>query len=138
MGKESMGKKSKSSESTVNALEVEAAAAAAAKRRRVTRIGKPGYNVTKTRDVKTKRRTLTFELHYPEIAGGQRPRHRFLSAFEQTIDTPADRNFQYLVFACDPYESVAFKVPNEPIDSDSVYSTYEDGGKKATLQFSFL
>ena len=138
LGRRAATAASKSSESTVNALEVEAAAAAAAKRRRVTRIGKPGYNVTKTRDVKTKRRTLTFELHYPEIAGGQRPRHRFLSAFEQTIDTPADRNFQYLVFACDPYESVAFKVPNEPIDSDSVYSTYEDGGKKATLQFSFL
>lgn len=41
------------------------------------------------------------------------PRHRFMSAYEQKVDTPADKNYQYLLFACDPYETVAFKIPNQ-------------------------
>lgn len=37
------------------------------------------------------------------------PRHRFMSAFEQKVEQP-DKNYQYLLFACEPYETVAFKV----------------------------
>ena len=37
------------------------------------------------------------------------PRHRFMSAYEQKVEQP-DKNFQYLLFACEPYETVAFKV----------------------------
>ena len=41
------------------------------------------------------------------------PRHRFMSAYEQKVDTPPDKNYQYLLFACEPYETIAFKIPNQ-------------------------
>lgn len=40
---------------------------------------------------------------------GMQPRHRFMSAYEQKIEAP-DKNYQYVLFACDPYETVGFKV----------------------------
>ena len=50
-----------------------------------------------------------FQIDYPEIADGLTPRHRFMSAYEQRIEPP-DRSWQYLLFAAEPYETVAFKV----------------------------
>jgi len=110
-----------------------------AKQRNVIRIGKPGYKVTKTRDLQTGKRSLTFELDYPDADKDIRPRYRFLSAYEQTVEYP-DRQFQYLVFACDPYENVAFKIPNEPIDKDvgQIYFDFDEDSKKTTLRFSYI
>jgi splicing factor 3A subunit 2 len=58
--------------------------------------------VTKSRDLHSKQRSLTFEVDYPEAEEGVQPRHRFMSAYEQKVET-ADKNYQYLV-ACDPYK----------------------------------
>ena len=49
------------------------------------------------------------QVDYPEIADGVRPRHRFMSAYEQRLEAP-DRQWQYLLFASEPYETIAFKV----------------------------
>ena len=38
-----------------------------------------------------------------------------MSAFEQTVEK-ADPRWQFLVIAAEPYETVAFKVPNLEID----------------------
>ena len=110
-----------------------------AKKKSMIRIGKPGYKVTKTRDLVTERRSLTFELDYPDANKDTRPRYRFLSAYEQNVEFP-DTKFQYLVFACDPYENVAFKIPNEPINKEAgqVYFDFDEASKKTTLQFSYL
>jgi len=51
------------------------------------------------------------QVEYPEIEEGTKPRHRFMSAYEQRVET-ADKNYQYLLFAAEPYEVVGFKVPN--------------------------
>jgi splicing factor 3A subunit 2 len=80
------------------------------------RIGRPAYQVFKSRDPDTNQRCLSFELAFPEVSEGIQPRHRFMSAFEQRVDTPPDRRYQYLLFAAEPYETVAFKIPNEPLD----------------------
>lgn len=72
----------------------------------------------KSRDPDTNQRCLSFELSYPEIEQDLQPRHRFMSAFEQRVESPPDRRYQYLLFAADPYETVAFKIPNEPIDKE--------------------
>jgi len=48
-------------------------------------------------------------VDYPEIAEGITPRHRFMSAYEQRIEPP-DKSWQYLLFAAEPYETIAFKV----------------------------
>ena len=90
----------------------------AAKEQARVRIGRPGYEVTKSRDPATNQRCLTFYLHYPEVddPASVQPRHRFMSAYEQRVESPPDGRYQYLLVACDPYETVAFKVPAEPID----------------------
>jgi Splicing factor 3a, subunit 2 len=46
---------------------------------------------------------------FTEIADDVFPRHRFMSAYEQRIEPP-DRKWQYLLFAAEPYETIAFKV----------------------------
>jgi len=78
--------------------------------RGMPKIGRPGYKVTKQRDPVNGQKSLTFEIKYPQIREGVQPRHRLMSAFEQRIE-PADKNFQYLLFAAEPYETVAFKIP---------------------------
>lgn len=52
---------------------------------------------------------LMFFLMPTEIAEGIAPRHRFMSAYEQKVEPP-DRKWQYLLFAAEPYETIAFKV----------------------------
>ena len=37
------------------------------------------------------------------------PRYRFMAAYEQRMEPP-DRRWQYLLFAAEPYETIAFKV----------------------------
>ena len=34
-----------------------------------------------------------------------------MSAYEQRVEPP-DKAFQYVVFAAEPYENIAFKIPN--------------------------
>lgn len=83
--------------------------------RRTIKIGRPGYKVTKQIDPTSGQKSLTFEIKYPDIGEGIQPRHRFMSSFEQKVETP-DRNFQYLLFAAEPYETIAFKIPNWEIE----------------------
>ena len=62
-----------------------------------------------------------------------------MSAFEQKVETPPDHRYQYLLLAADPYKTVAFKIPNEPIDKNPDWcGTYWDTEtKKFTLTLSF-
>mmetsp|Transcript_19963 Transcript_19963/g.30069 ORF Transcript_19963/g.30069 Transcript_19963/m.30069 type:complete len:235 (+) Transcript_19963:97-801(+) len=106
------------------------------------KIGRPGYEVSKSRDPQSNERCLTFELHYPELDDpkSRQPRHRFMSAYEQRVETPPDRNYQYLLVACDPYETVAFKIPNEPINrgEGKFVTNWDTTGKVFTLTLHFL
>jgi len=98
--------------------------------RRGIKIGRPGYRVVKSIDPHTKQRALAFEVDYPEAADAAQPRHRFMSAFEQRVE-PADKNYQYLLCACEPYETVAFKIPAHKIDKrEGMFAADWDGGKK--------
>lgn len=103
------------------------------------RIGRPAYQVFKSRDAETNQRCLSFELQYPEIEEDFQPRHRFMSAFEQQVESPPDRRYQYMLFAAEPYETVAFKIPNEPIDKgENRFVTHWDSeGKKFTVTLYF-
>ena len=109
--------------------------------KRKVRIGRPAYQVYKSRDVETNQRCLSFEIHYPEIDKTLvQPQYRFMSAFEQKVDVPANPAYQYLLFAADPYETIAFKIPNEPIDRNhDRFITYWDmDAQKFTVTLSFL
>jgi splicing factor 3A subunit 2 len=85
-------------------------------RRQVTKIGRPGYKVTKIRDPETGQYGLFFQVHYPQMGKDvKKPLHRFMSAFEQRREPP-HRAYQYLLFACAPYETIAFKIQSRDVD----------------------
>ena len=66
--------------------------------------------------------TVRLQVEFPEIEEGTKPRHRFMSAYEQKKEA-WDKSYQYLLFAADPYEVVAFKIPNLEVDrSDRFFS----------------
>lgn len=84
--------------------------------RKHIKIGRPGYKITKIKDPLTKQLGLLFQISFPEIGTAVKPRYRFMSAFEQKIDLPSDKRFQYLLIAAEPYETVAFKIPVKELD----------------------
>ncbi|KAI9206483.1 uncharacterized protein BJ171DRAFT_498000 [Polychytrium aggregatum] len=102
------------------------------------KIGRPGYKVTKVRDPATRQLGLLFQIQYPDIGQDVQPRHRFMSAYEQKVEAPS-KHFHYLVFAAEPYESIAFKVQSREIDKgDGKFWTHWDPDtKQFHLQFFF-
>jgi len=107
--------------------------------KKFVKIGRPGYRVTKQRDPESGQQSLLFEIDYPEIAEGIMPRHRFMSAYEQKIEPP-DKKWQYLLFAAEPYETIAFKVPSREVDSfddNKFWSMWNKDTKEFFLQFAF-
>lgn len=96
------------------------------------KIGSPGYQITKVKDPITGQLGLLFQIHYPKIAKNVKPVQRFMSAFEQQVET-ADREHQYLVVcariydalviakrhlqvAAEPYQTISFKIQSREID----------------------
>jgi splicing factor 3A subunit 2 len=55
--------------------------------KKFVKIGRPGYRVTKQRDPENGQQSLLYEVDYPEIAEGVVPRHRFMSAYEQKVNS---------------------------------------------------
>ena len=53
-----------------------------------------------------------------------------MAAYEQHIEVP-DKKWQYLLFAAEPYETIAFKIPSREIDKGS-----SDGTEKGTVNNS--
>ncbi|AQL07829.1 hydroxyproline-rich glycoprotein family protein [Zea mays] len=52
--------------------------------RKSVKIGRPGYKVTKQYDPEMKQHSFLFEIGYPEIEDNCKPRHRFMSSYEQS------------------------------------------------------
>uniref|UniRef100_A0A914WNC2 Splicing factor 3A subunit 2 n=1 Tax=Plectus sambesii TaxID=2011161 RepID=A0A914WNC2_9BILA len=106
--------------------------------KKFVKIGRPGYKVTKERDGQTGQQALLFQIDYPEIAEGTAPRHRFMSAYEQKVEPP-DKRWQYLLFAAEPYETIAFKIPSREVDkSESKFWTlWNKDTKQFFMQFAF-
>lgn len=106
--------------------------------KKFVKIGRPGYRVTKQRERDTGQQSLLFQIDYPEIGDGIAPRHRFMSAYEQKVEPP-DRRWQYLLFAAEPYETIAFKVPSREVDKSEgkFWVLWNKETKQFFLQFSF-
>mmetsp|Transcript_388 Transcript_388/g.1306 ORF Transcript_388/g.1306 Transcript_388/m.1306 type:complete len:270 (+) Transcript_388:105-914(+) len=102
------------------------------------KIGRPGYRITKQRDPDTKQLSLLFNIEYPEIIEGLQPRYRFMSTFEQRKEA-ADKDWQYLLFAAEPYETIAFKIPNWEVDKneDKFFNQWDADKLVFTLQLFF-
>ncbi|MES1905084.1 MAG: Splicing factor 3A subunit 2 [Paramarteilia canceri] len=106
--------------------------------KKFVKIGRPGYRVTKQRCPNTGQQSLLFQVEYSEIRQDALPRHRFMSAFEQRIETP-DKDWQYLVLAAEPYETIAFKIPSREIDRDiqNYWTHWSPETRTFYLQFAF-
>lgn len=107
--------------------------------RKTIKIGRPGYKVVKTFDTSKKQKGLSFEILYPDMLSGCQPRHRIMSAFEQTVG-PKDSQYQYLVFAGEPYETIAFRIPNAPLDKGEgrFLVDWDKDNKRFSLSLFFL
>jgi len=106
--------------------------------KKFVKIGRPGYKVTKQRDPESGQQSLLYQIDYPEIVEGVIPRHRFMAAYEQKVEPP-DKRWQYLLFAAEPYETIAFKVPSREVDKDSkrFWTHWNKETKQFFLQFAF-
>jgi splicing factor 3A subunit 2 len=100
-------------------------------RKNMVKIGRPGYKITKNRDPVTRQQGLLFQLQYPEISPDVQPKVRFMSAYEQKVDDPPDKNFQYMLVAAEPYETCGFKLQAREVDrTNDRYFTYWDPDTK--------
>ena len=108
-------------------------------RRNVVKIGRPGYKITKTRDPLTRQHGLLFQLQYPEITPEVKPRVRFMSAFEQKVDDPPDKNYQYLLVAAEPYETCGFKLQAREVDrrDGRFWTWFDEDSKEFWVQVLF-
>lgn len=106
--------------------------------KKFVKIGRPGYKVTKQRDPDTLQYSLLFQVDYPEIVDGVTPKHRVMAAYEQRVEPP-DRNYQYVVCAAEPYETIAFKVPSKEIDKSEghFWTFWNKDTRQFFLQFYF-
>jgi splicing factor 3A subunit 2 len=106
--------------------------------RKTVKIGRPGYKVVKQRDPETNQRSILFQVAFPQIEGGLVPRFRFMSAYEQRVEPPDDK-FQYICFAAEPYETIAFKIPNVTIDKSEgkFFTHWDEDSNQFTFQFYF-
>jgi len=115
------------------------------KPRKTVKIGQPGYKVLKERDPDTNQLSLQFSIEYPEIEDNIKPRFRFMSSFEQRSEGP-DKNYQYLLFAAEPYETIGFKIPNKEIEKcigpqvpgeSKFWTKWDEETKTFSLQLHF-
>ena len=100
------------------------------------KIGQPGYKVTKMKNQLGK--NILFEIYYPNIEKDVVPRYRLMSSFEQRVEIP-DEKYQYIIFAAEPYESIAFKIPNKEVDNseDKYLCTWDEDTKTYIVQIYF-
>lgn len=103
------------------------------------KIGRPGFKIIKIKDPILNQLGLLIQIHYPQIAEGQKPLVRFMSAYEQRIETP-DKNYQYLLVAAEPYETIAIKIQSSEIDKrqeDRFWTYFDADIKLYTIQLMF-
>jgi splicing factor 3A subunit 2 len=108
-------------------------------KRNMVKIGRPGYKITKTRDPLTRQHGLLFQLQYNEITPGVLPRVRFMSAFEQKVDDPPDKSFQYLLVAAEPYQTCGFKLQAREVDrrEGKFWTWFDEDSKEFWIQVMF-
>jgi len=82
------------------------------------------------------------QVHLPQIKSDVIPRRRFMSAWEQKREPP-NKNYQYLIVAAEPYETIAFRIPAREIEDESDdagywnWSHWDPDTKQYSFQFMF-
>ncbi|PON49002.1 Zinc finger, C2H2 domain containing protein, partial [Parasponia andersonii] len=106
--------------------------------RKTVKIGRPGYRVTKQFDPETKQRSLLFQLNILRLKTLQSRGTDLCRLMSRRVQ-PFDKRYQYLLFAAEPYEIIAFKVPSTEIDKSTpkFFSHWDPDSKMFTLQLYF-
>lgn len=101
-------------------------------------VGRPGYRITKIRDPVTRQNGILFQIQYPDIKPGSVPRVRFMSAYEQKKEDP-DPQYQYIIFAAEPYDTVAVKLQAREVDrsENKFWTWYDEDNKDFWCQIHF-
>lgn len=73
-----------------------APAASQVQRKVFLKIGRPGYRVTKIRDLDSGKEGMMVQVYLPQIKSGINPLRRFMSAWEQKREPP-NKAYQYLI-----------------------------------------
>ena len=122
------------------------------------KIGRPAYKIGKEKDFMSHKRKIKFEIEYPLIKTGLTPQFRIMSELEVNSqqnkkenndeipikpndnDNYNDNNnkekkeenkYHYVVFSAEPYENIAVKIPNMPLDyNQEKHFSYWDEPKK--------
>jgi splicing factor 3A subunit 2 len=125
-----MGKKAEEGYTGANAIAI---------KKNLVKIGRPGYQIKKNRDPITRQEGLMFQLQFPEITPGVTPKVRFMSAYEQKVEDPPDKNFQYMLVAAEPYETCAFKLQAREVDrrEDKHWTWFDPDSKDFWVQVTF-
>ena len=104
--------------------------------KRFTKIGRPNYTLSHVMNDALDLKGVYIDIDYPEIAQNVTPCIRIMSAYEQRVEVP-DPDYQYVVIAAEPYETISFKVPNLEIirtEESGAFELWEPRTKKLTLQ----
>ncbi|KAL4314041.1 hypothetical protein AHAS_Ahas15G0045400 [Arachis hypogaea] len=96
------------------------------------------FSFAKQSGLVDKAKYLIFQIEYPEIEDLTKPSYRFISSYEQKVQ-PFDKIYQYLLFAVEPYEIIAFKAPRMKFDKFTLnfFLHYDPNLKMFTLQLYF-
>ena len=97
--------------------------------RRFVKIGRPLSRLVSV--VRDGRSGFAVSVFVPQISVAE-PALRVMSAYEQRVQV-LDPAWQFLLVAAEPYETVAFRVPNRPVELD--FHNFHD--KLFTAQFFF-
>ena len=132
------------------------------------KIGRPAYRIGKEKDFMSHKRKIKFEIDYPLIKGNITPQFRIMSELEvntqknkgnnlemnnngynndnNNIDINEEKeekkesnNYHYVVFAAEPYENIAVKIPNMPLDynPEKHFSFWDDSKKIFYLTLNY-
>ncbi|ELP87510.1 splicing factor 3A subunit, putative [Entamoeba invadens IP1] len=106
------------------------------------KIGTPGYSLTKQIDSTTGKKSIYVVVSYPQIANDVVPLFRVMGSFEQHVE-PCDNAFQYLVIAAEPYNTIAFKIPNNELQTDQTTgkcgeTTWDNITKTYTVKITYI
>ena len=110
------------------------------------KIGRPAYRIVKEKDYMSHKRKIKFEINYPSIKENITPQFRIMSELEvntqkngineDDINNEEEKNkyenkYHYVIFSAEPYENIAVRIPNMPLDYNTEkHFSYWDDGKK--------
>ena len=114
------------------------------------KIGMPAYRISKEKDYMSHKRKTKFEIEYPLIKNDITPQFRIMSELEVNTqknksdnleennknndineEKKEENKYHYVVFAAEPYENIAVKIPNMPLDyNPEKHFSYWDESKK--------